>query len=189
MGVLFGCLLDLAHAQCGCSASTAVTSPAISIPGPPAWVVADTITNPSTLDGVCPREGCLNVRQCQHDLLIDVNVTFPYAPPPAAPLPVPAADVLFATIKFPLQWTGTQVHPNGTATLSSVFPLSLYTACTTSGDSEATFLIRWTGPEGAVIRLARRNRRGSDHGDPALAGEGNRDPARHSGSATVKCKK
>ena len=160
--VLFGCLLDLAHAQCGCSASTAVTSPAISIPGPPAWAVAGTITNPSTLDGVCPREGCLNVRQCQHDLLIDVNVTFPYAPPPAAPLPVPAADVLFATVKFPLQWTGTQVHPNGTATLSSVFPLSLYTACTTSGDSEATFLLRWTGPEGAVI---------------------------NSGSATVKCKK
>ena len=151
-GALLASLLDVACAQCGCSATTALTSPSIYVPGPPTWVVTGTITNPSTLDGVCPREGCVNVRQCQHDLVVNLSVTFPYVPPPAVPLPLPRADVLFSTVKWQLQWNGGQDNSNGTATLTSCFPVSLFTECTSTGDSSATFELQWTGPDGAVIR-------------------------------------
>ena len=117
---------------------------------------------PATLDGVCPRAGCGNVRKCQHALMLNVTVTFPFAPPPAPPLPVPTADVILRDLKFPLPCTSYLVLPNGTASMTSSFNVTLFTACTTTEDDVAPFEIRWTGPEGAVIM---------------------------SGSATVKCKK
>jgi hypothetical protein len=150
------------RAQCACSANTSLIPPSIDIPGPPRWFVGGMITDAGTIDGVCPRAGCENERKCQHALMINVTVTFRFAPPPAPPLPVPSADVLLDTLKFPLPWTSYLVLPNGTARLTSSFNVTLYTACATTEDDVAPFQLRWTGPEGAVIM---------------------------SGSATVSCKK
>ena len=154
--------VGVVRAQCACSATTTPISPSINIPGPPAWCVDGVITDAGTLDGVCPRAGCENERKCQHALVIDVTVTFPFLPHPAIPLPVPTADVILSSLKFPLPWTSYLVLPNGTASLASSFNVTLFTACTTTEDDVAPFEIRWTGPEGAVIM---------------------------SGSATVSCKK
>jgi hypothetical protein len=152
LAALLGFLIaNSATGQCSCPASTATTNPAVTVAGPPAWSAGGTITDPGTLDGICPREGCGEARNCWNPLIVNIWVTFPYNPPPAPPLPLPTANIVIGHASFGVSWGSVSNNGNGTATLSSSFPAVLNPECKTGGATAgATFELEWIAPGGGT---------------------------------------